>query len=147
MGVFLQPTSHMVIGHALTCVLQHFQQQWEKAFLGEVADANHRLLFIADGHESCLSLEAIAVARDMGMDFILLPPNASHFMQPWDQIFGVIKAYFIKLADARAQLEGSADRKISKAELVGLIDAACQLAFKNNPQLLQNAWLDTGHSM
>ena len=62
---------------------------------GGVSQLN-RFLLIADGHESRLNTSAINQARQLSFDVFLLPGNCTHFLQPWDQIFGVCGCAFCR---------------------------------------------------
>jgi hypothetical protein len=43
-----------------------------------------RTLLLVDGHKSRVSLEAIKLAFDNGVDIFLFPPHTTHLLQPLD---------------------------------------------------------------
>jgi hypothetical protein len=144
-GILLLPNSHVIDGPALQPVLDFMVKRWEDAYPEEgLVCPERRLMFLADGHSSRLNPATIAAAAARGLDIVLLPPNCSHFAQPWDQVFGTGKAYYKRIEDAWAQRQGASGKGMTKAEMIGLYSAAFQLTFKKNPTILASAWRNTG---
>jgi hypothetical protein len=58
-------------------------------------------LLILDNHESHLSLAAINLAKDNGVNLLTLPPHCSHRLQPLDiSIFAPFKSYYNSAVDS-----------------------------------------------
>jgi hypothetical protein len=64
---------------------------------GGVHLRDHFLLLL-DGRESRLHRDALKQTVKIGVDIMLPPPNPTHFMQPWDQIFGSIRGGYAQTA-------------------------------------------------
>jgi len=107
---------------------------------------SNRILLLLDGHVSRFTLEAIKEARAAGVDVQVFPPNCTHFLQPWDQIFGPIKQQYAHVYGEwmQQQQRSGESTKLDKATWLGLVDAAFALEFEKVPGLLANAFSRTG---
>jgi hypothetical protein len=106
---------------------------------------SNKFLLIVDGHESRLGITSINQAKELGYAVIVLPPNCTHFMQPWDRIFGSVKAQYSRLFTAYCgQQEITGPVKISRPTFVGLTATAMHNAFTDKPDLLKDAFTKAG---
>ncbi len=80
---------------------------------------------------------------ELGIDIMILLPNSTHFMQPWDQIFNAVEAKYRDLITALAATEGFS-ATLSRPDRLALIDSAIHAAFTNKPNLLSDAFTKTG---
>ncbi|GBM68845.1 hypothetical protein AVEN_189736-1 [Araneus ventricosus] len=67
-----------------------------KHFIHHVkCQADRQLLLLLDNHESHVSIEAISLAKELGIIMLTFPPHTSHKLQSSDRgVFGPFKKYY-----------------------------------------------------
>jgi hypothetical protein len=135
-GLFLKKETHMMDGQ----VWIHFLQWLTQQIPGGVSVAKKALL-VVDGHESRLSLDGITEAIRLGFEVVVLPPNTTHFLQPWDQCFGAFRRAYSRLFTERFVTSAL---QLDKSSWLSLVDAAVYNTFSKSPHLLQQAFEKTG---
>lgn len=100
-----------------------------RGFIEETGSSlSNRQLLYMDSHESHISLEAIDMARDNGVDFLTFPPHCTHKMQPLDvSVYGPFKSYCNQALHSK--LDHHINKKISIHELPGLTKIPFERAF------------------
>lgn len=86
LGVAANPDSHIMNGMLFLLMLEALVR-W---ISGGVSRGN-RAVIIADGHISQVGGATRAAAVELGFDIMLMPPNCTAFMQPWDQLLVTVK--------------------------------------------------------
>lgn len=141
-GVAANPDSHMMNGRLLPLMLEALARQ----IPGGVSRDN-RALIIADGHISRVSDATHAAAARLGFDILLLPPNCTPFIQPWDQLFSTVKNMKGKLMSAaalHAGLSSEADFKPRLSQVISIVDAALHYSVGFSKAPLAHAFRKTG---
>jgi hypothetical protein len=103
----------------------------------------HRVLLLLDRHDSCLSVDALNEAMRVGVDIRLLMPNTTHFLQPWDQMFGCIKALYSRFV---CNVPFVTDRlcNLRRMQWIGLCAHSIKMYTENNPNCMQRGFAETG---
>jgi len=91
-------TTHFIDGATFAKVVEY----WSHLIPGGVSP-QRRALLVVDGHASRFSHEAKEVGRRLGFDILVLPPNCTHFLQPWDQVFAPSSRRTARCSRARAR--------------------------------------------
>jgi len=93
---------------------------WMKHFICHVnPSTTNRHVIILDGHCSHKTLEVISLARDNGIDLLVLPPHTTHRLQPLDTVFYKLLSDCYNAAADRWKLT-NAGRRISFYEVASL---------------------------
>ncbi|KAK3089055.1 hypothetical protein FSP39_000473 [Pinctada imbricata] len=74
-----------------------FDDWFSKVFLKNLG-RERPMLLLMDNHETHLSPDSIDLAIQNNVEIMALPTHTSHFLQPLDQIFGVLKSTFGDIA-------------------------------------------------
>ena len=70
-------------------------RQWFILHFLRYAPSDHPLLLLLDGHSSHFCPDTVHLAAEHDIIILVLPPNATHLLQPLDKgIFGPLKAYW-----------------------------------------------------
>jgi hypothetical protein len=103
----------------------------------------HRVLLLLEWHDSLLSVDALNEAMRLGVDIRLQMPNTTHFLQPWDQIFGGIKALYSRFV-CNVPFVTDGQCNLSRMQWIGLCAHSTKLHTENNPNCMQRAFAKTG---
>lgn len=70
--------------------------EWLRHFIKVTgATVKNRVLLIVDNHTSHVSIEALTLCEESGVDILTLPPHTSHRLQPLDvAVFGPLKTWY-----------------------------------------------------
>ncbi|KAJ9522964.1 hypothetical protein QJQ45_023763 [Haematococcus lacustris] len=98
-SIILKEGTHMMDGRLFPKLLDVMAKQ----IPGGVSPTN-RALLVLDGHASRFSNDTKEAARVHGFDLVILPAQCTSFLQPWDQLFGSVKAQYQKLLGQAAFL-------------------------------------------
>jgi hypothetical protein len=141
LAVHASPASHMMTG----AIFPLYIKQLKRQISGGVSPSN-RVLLIFDGHASRKSTETAAAAKAMGYDILIMPPQCTDFLQPWDQVFGSFQAALRHLTGSTRT--EAADRDCSynpaRAEPFSLADYAMHASVGAGDGKLQRAFAKTG---
>jgi hypothetical protein len=119
-AIMYKPESHMVDGEVFIKLMEHLTT----IIPGGVGKDN-RVLLILDGHSSRTSWGVKQRAFQLGFDLLLMPPNATHLLQPLDQVFNSVKARFgevLQMAASDSVGRGEAEFNPPLSQLLGLVD-------------------------
>jgi hypothetical protein len=136
-AVYMKPETHMMDGQVWIKFLQYLSRQ----IPGGVSKKNMALL-VVDGHESRISLEGIEEALALGFHVVVLPGNATHFMQPWDLCFGAFRRAYSRLFTERCST--SFKSKLDRPTWISLVDSALYNTFSKRPMRLKEAFQKAG---
>jgi hypothetical protein len=102
-------------------------------------------------------VDALNEAMRLEVDIRLLMPNTTHFLQPWDQIFGGITNKQRPNKQQRQQTKALYSRfvcnvpfvtdgqcNLSRMQWIGLCAHSTKLYTENNPNCMQRAFAKTG---
>jgi hypothetical protein len=122
-----------------------YLKQLKRQIPGGVSFSN-RVLLIVDGHASRKSTETAAAAKTMGFDILIMPPQCTDFLQPWDQVFGSFQAALRRLTgSARTEAAGrDSSYNLTRAELSSLAGCAMHVSVGAGDDKLQRAFAKTG---
>jgi hypothetical protein len=82
-------------------------------------NGNKRVLLLLDNHSSRFDIDTLEYCRLQGVEILLFPPNATHFMQPLDaSCFGITK----KAADTVVCTARSGGESITKTALINYLE-------------------------
>jgi len=135
-GLFLKKETHMMDGRVWISFLN-----WLTGLIPGGVRPSKKALLVVDGHESRISADGITEARELGFHVVVLPPNTTHFMQPWDQCFGPCRRAYSTLFTERFVTSA---KQLDKASRLSLVDAAVHNTFTAAPTLLKDAFKKTG---
>ena len=75
-----------------------FEDWFKKSFLAEVRRIPGRKVLIGDNLASHISTNVIELCKQNNIEFVCLPPNSTHVLQPLDvAVYGPLKAHWRKL--------------------------------------------------
>lgn len=69
---------------------------WLHNYIKQTGNGVHHTLLIMDNHESHTTLDVARLAVASNVHIILQPPHSSHFLQPLDCIFRLLKDAFAR---------------------------------------------------
>ena len=94
--------------------------EWLKHFSKETGSTKqNRTLLILDGHASHVSLEALQVCEDNGIDVLTIPPHTSHKTQPLDlTVYGPLKTWYSE--EVRCYLKRRPGQRVTLHEVGAL---------------------------
>ena len=58
-------------------------------------------------------------ARELGIDILILPGKSTHFLQPWDQIFGSFRSHYSRLYSEAKQAAKKGTRGAKRGPKAG----------------------------
>lgn len=137
-GVVVKGDSHMIDGKTMAKVITFMA----KTVPGGVSP-DHQVMLFLDGHDSRLSVEALTEALRLGVHIRLLMPNTTHFLQPWDQMFGAIKAHYSRYV-CNVPFVTDGQLNLSRAQWIGLCAWAIKTYTETTPDCMQRAFAKTG---
>ncbi|KAJ9516230.1 hypothetical protein QJQ45_001147 [Haematococcus lacustris] len=138
-SIILKEGTHMMDGRLFPKLLDVMAKQ----IPGGVSPTN-RALLVLDGHASRFSNDTKEAARVHGFDLVILPAQCTSFLQPWDQLFGSVKAHYQKLLGHAAFLAGAEGFNPSPSQIISLVDTAMHYSVGFSMQPLQRAFEKTG---
>jgi hypothetical protein len=81
-----------MIGFLFSAWIDHYIQSLQ--YSGSISPKNPHLL-ILDGHNSYVTIEVVAKAKEVGLQLVTLHSHTSHALQPLDvSVFGPFKCAF-----------------------------------------------------
>ena len=93
-----------------------FTDWFKKVFLPNVRRKSGKKVLIVDNLSSHISMEVISLCREHNIEFVCLPPNATHLMQPLDVgLFAPMKAAWRKQLTAYSDKDPAA-KMLQKTE-------------------------------
>ncbi|KAJ9505473.1 hypothetical protein QJQ45_009485 [Haematococcus lacustris] len=135
-SIILKKGTHMMDGRL-------FPKLFPKQIPGGVSRTN-RALLVLGGHASRFSNNTKEAARVHGFDLVILPAQCTSFLQPWDQLFGSVKAHYQKLLGHADFLAGAEGFNPSPSQIISLVDTAMHYSVGFSMQPLQQAYEKTG---
>ncbi|KAG1671533.1 hypothetical protein FOA52_011253 [Chlamydomonas sp. UWO 241] len=130
--------SHMMDGRVWVGCLAWMATQIK----GGVSPTN-KVLLIVDGHTSRLTCEGVDEARAVGFEVMVLPGHCTHFVQPWDKVFGAFRKKYEDLYVAAA-LTRKGSFTLSKLMWLSLVCSALRNMVDDTPNIHKGAWKKTG---
>jgi hypothetical protein len=119
--------------------LKHFDEQTKKPRHLDPRFPKKRLLLM-DGHGSHLTIEFIKYCDRNGIVPFLLPPHATHLLQPLDiGVFQSYKHYHQELLESNVSMGGI---DFDKSEFLSILQKMRKLTFKS--RVLRSAWAKAG---
>ncbi|KAJ9514339.1 hypothetical protein QJQ45_012261 [Haematococcus lacustris] len=138
-SIILKEGTHMMDGRLFPKLLDVMAKQ----IPGGVSPTN-RALLVLDGHASRFSNDTKEAARVHGFDLVILPAQCTSFLQPWDQLFGSVKAQYQKLLGQAAFLADGEGFNPAPSQIISLVDTAMHYSVGFSMQPLQRAFEKTG---
>ena len=98
--------------------------EWMRHFIRETgARKEVRTLLLMDNHSSHLTLEAVNMAREAGVDILTFPPHTSHRLQPLDvSVMGPLKTRYRE--EVACWMRAHPAMRVTQFEVSGLFGGA-----------------------
>lgn len=134
--MFYKQETHMIDGPTFAEVLK-----WLATVIPGGVSPSNRFLLVLDGHASRLDPDALDVAIELGFVLLLFPGQCTHFLQPWDQLFGYMKGIYERLVNLYHISWASEDGEFvfDKPRWLGIIDAALAEMMRKRPNCFKDA--------
>ena len=122
-------------------MLQNIFVEWVLGVLVPYALKIHkRVLCVLDNASCHLSVKAINICIKHNIDLLALPPNCTSFLQPFDQVFGLLKSALYSVAHEHSLLIRGT--YVHKNNFVFALKAGINRAF--NTKVIWDAFRNTG---
>ncbi len=98
------------------------------------------VLLLMDNHSAHLSARTMQLAYENSVFVVTQPPHSSHFLQPLDAIFGLLKDSIAACAHAAQLINGSA--QVRKGNLIKAVEHGMDKSWSKH--VVKNGFLKTG---
>lgn len=135
-AIYMKKETHMMDGRVWIKFLE-----WLAGHIEGGVSPSKKALLVVDGHESRISMDGIDEAIKLGFEVVILPPNTTHFFQPWDLIFGAFRRKYASLFTERCS---TSLQRLDRATWLSIVDAALHNTFVEHPDRLKLAFEKAG---